>query len=109
MALITDCNLAVAEGNDIWIALETANVPMQKKLVLNTNAGSDGFETYMHPVFNIAALSVDVAGNSLIIQTAKGLDEPFSGQSITTKYERVSALELGHEVGTDWSGWTKVS
>jgi len=108
MALIVDCDSAITEGSDGWIALETANVPMQKKMALNTHTGSAGEGTYEHPVFEIASLSVDVAGNSLIIQTVKGVDEA-SGQSSTTKYERISALALGHQVGTDWTSWTKVS
>lgn len=107
--LITDCNLAVTAATDLWVALETLNAPLQKKLVPYTSTLPANLTGgYEHPVFAIAALNVSVAGNSLIIQTVKGLDEPFSGQSITTKYERVSALELGMEVGTDWSSWVKI-
>ncbi len=109
MALTTDCNTAVTEDASGWIALETLNAPRQKKMSLYTSTlPSDLTGGYVHPVLSIASLIVDVAGNSLIIQTVKGLDEA-TGQSVTTKYERVSALELGHQVGTDWSEWVKVS
>ena len=109
MALITDCDLAIAEDASGWIALETLNAPRQTKMSLYTSTlPPDLTDGYVHPVFNIASLIVDVAGNSLIVQTVKGLDE-YTGQSITTKYERISALEMGHQVGTDWSEWVKIS
>ncbi len=108
MALIADCNTAVTEDAAGWITLDTVNGPMQKKSAVNDVAGSAGEGTFMHSVYAIATLNVDVASTSLIVQTTDGLDEA-TGQSVTTKYQRVSAIELGHVVGTDWSEWTKVS
>jgi hypothetical protein len=109
MALIADCDAAVTAVTDGWITdAGSTNVPTCTKMELNAVEDSDGEGTYVHPVFVVASFTNFVVSTTLLIQEAEGIDET-SGQTLTTKYQRVSSDALGHTVGTDFGPWYKVS
>lgn len=97
MALIADCNVATAI-TDGWIDPTSLNQP--------TEIGSDGIE---HTVYQSAVFTALLAGTVTLVQTVQGLNNSNGSQTVAGRYTRVSSIELGHVLGTDFTEWTKIA